>query len=96
MNKQEALTILTQLKPTLVEQYGVVRLALFGSTVRNEATDDSDIDVVVSFDGPSTSHQFFGVQFLLEDTFEQSVDLVTEKAIRSELKPYIDREAVDV
>jgi len=32
------------LKPTLVEQYGVVRLALFGSTVRNEAHDKSDID----------------------------------------------------
>lgn len=96
MNKQEALTIMTQLKPTLVEQYGVVRLALFGSTVRNEAHDKSDIDVVVSFDGPSTSKQFFGVQFLLEDTLGLSVDLVTEKAIRSELKPYIEREAIDV
>ena len=96
MNKQEALTIMTQLKPTLVEKYGVVRLALFGSTVRNEAHDKSDIDIVVSFDGPSTSHQFFGVQFLLEDTFGLSVDLVTEKAIRSELKPYIEREAIDV
>ena len=96
MNKQEALTIMTQLKPILVEKYGVARLALFGSTVRDEAHEQSDIDVVVSFNGPSTSHQFFGVQFLLEDTFGQSVDLVTEKAIRSELKPYIEREAVDV
>jgi len=96
MNKQEALTIMIRLKPTLVEKYGVVRLALFGSTVRNEAHDKSDIDVVVSFDGPSTSHQFFGVQFLLEDTFGLSVDLVTEKAIRPELKPYIEREAIDV
>lgn len=96
MNKQETLTLLTQLKPTLVERFGVVRLALFGSTVRNEAHDDSDIDVVVSFDGPSTSRRFFGVQFLLEDTLGRSVDLVTEKAIRPELKPYIEREAVDV
>lgn len=96
MNKQEALTIMTRLKPTLVERYGVVRLALFGSTVRNEAHDNSDIDVVVSFDGPSTSKQFFGVQFLLEDTLGRSVDLVTEKALRSELKPYIEREAIDV
>ncbi|MDX2425858.1 MAG: nucleotidyltransferase family protein [Cycloclasticus sp.] len=96
MNKQETLTLLAQLKPTLVERFGVVRLALFGSTVRNEAHDDSDIDVVVSFDGPSTSRRFFGVQFLLEDTLGRSVDLVTEKAIRPELKPYIEREAVDV
>ena len=96
MNKQEALSILTRLKPTLVEKYGVVRLALFGSTVRNEAHDGSDIDVVVSFDGPSTSARFFGVQFLLEDTLGHPVDLVTEKAMRAELKPYIEREAVDV
>ena len=96
MNKQEALTIMTQLKPTLVEKYGVVRLALFGSTARNEANDKSDVDIVVSFDGVSTSKQFFGVQFLLEDTLGLSVDLVTEKAIRSELKPYIEREAIDV
>lgn len=96
MNKQETLTLLAQLKPTLVERFGVVRLALFGSTVRNEAHDDSDIDVVVSFDGPSTSRRFFGVQFLLEDTLGHPVDLVTEKAIRPELKPYIEREAVDV
>jgi len=96
MNKQEVLSVLTQLKPTLVEKYGVVRLALFGSTVRNEAHDGSDVDIVVSFNGPSTSACFFCVQFLLEDTLGRSVDLVTEKAIRPELKTYIEREAVDV
>ena len=84
---------MTQLKPTLVERYGVVRLALFS---KNEANDKSDVDIVVSFNGESASKQFFGVQFLLEDTLGHSVDLVTEKAIRSELKPYIEREAIDV
>lgn len=37
MNRKHALSILTQLKPQLAKRYGVARLALFGSTVRNEA-----------------------------------------------------------
>lgn len=63
MNKSEALRILNRLKPILVERYGVTRLTLFGSTVRDETTENSDIDIVVSFRGPATSKMYFGVQF---------------------------------
>jgi predicted nucleotidyltransferase len=96
MNRKQALEILKRTKPELVKRFGVTRLALFGSTVRNEARDDSDIDIVVSFDAPATSKKFFGVQFLLEDELGQPVDLVTEKALRSELKPFIEQEAINV
>ena len=72
------------------------RSALFGSTVREEARSDSDIDIMVEFDGPATSNRYFGVQFLLEDELGHTVDLVTEKAMRSELRPYIEREAINV
>ena len=87
---------LTKLKPELARRYGVTRLALFGSTVRGTARPDSDIDVIVEFDGPATSARYFGVQFLLEDTLGRPVDLVTDKAMRPELRPYIEREAVNV
>ncbi len=96
MDCQEALSILARLKPELVRRFGVTRLALFGSTVRNEARHDSDVDVVVTFDGPATSKQYFGVQFLLEDELGHTVDLVTEKAMRKELRPYIEKEAINV
>ncbi len=96
MNRIQALEILTKLKPDLVKQFGVTRLALFGSTVRDEARPDSDIDIVVSFDGPATSEKYFGVQFYLEDELGHPVDLVTEKAMRSELRPFIEREAINV
>lgn len=95
-NKDEVLAILTRLKPRLARQFGVTRLALFGSTVRNEARADSDIDIVVAFDGPANSKRYFGVQFLLEDELGQAVDLVTEKALRDELRPFIEREVVNV
>jgi len=96
MNKAEALNILTRLKPELAKRFGVTYLALFGSTVRDEARPDSDIDIVVSFDGPATSKRYFGVQFLLEDELGQTVDMVTDKAMRPELRPFIEREAISV
>ena len=96
MNRQRAIKILTQLKPELVKRFGITRLALFGSTVRDEAREDSDIDIIISFDGPATSKQYFGVQFLLEDELGQPIDLVTEKALRPELKTFIENEAINV
>lgn len=96
MKKNEALKILTRLKPELVKRYGVTRLALFGSTVRDTARPDSDIDIFVAFDGPADSKRYFGVQFLLEDELGHPVDLVTEKALRKELRPFIEREIVNV
>lgn len=96
MNRQTALRLLTEHKPSLVSQFGVAKLALFGSTARGSATDRSDVDVLVSFDGPATSARYFGVQFYLEDLFGCPVDLVTEKALRAELRPFVEREAVHV
>ncbi|MDQ2997948.1 MAG: nucleotidyltransferase family protein [Chloroflexota bacterium] len=96
MNRSRALELLAQSKSTLMERYGVTRLALFGSTARSAARSDSDIDILVAFDGPATSERYFGVQFYLEDLFGCSIDLVTEKALRAELRPFIEKEAVHV
>lgn len=96
MNRDEVLQQLARNKPTLVARYGVARLALFGSTVRGAARPDSDIDILVSFDGPATSERYFGVQFFLEDLLGRPVDLVTDKALRPELRPFVEREAVHV
>jgi uncharacterized protein len=96
MNKQQAIQSLTENKAVLTQRFGVTRLALFGSTARNAAADDSDVDILVNFDGAATSQRYFGVQFYLEDLLGCAVDLVTEKALRAELRPYIEREAIDV
>lgn len=96
MNCDEVLKQLAHHKPMLIARFGVDQLALFGSTVRDTARPDSDIDILVSFDGPATSTRYFGVQFFLEDLFGRPVDLVTQKALRPELRPFIEREAVHV
>lgn len=96
MNKKLALELLTRSKPELQSRFGVTRLALFGSTARDTATSGSDVDVLVAFDGPATSRRYFGVQFYLEDLLGCPVCLMTEKALRPELRPYIEREQVNV
>lgn len=96
MTRQHALEILRSSKPQLAERYGVVHLALFGSTVRDAASSESDVDILVAFDGPATSAQYFGVQFYLEDLMGCPVDLVTEKALRPELRAHIEQERVCV
>jgi predicted nucleotidyltransferase len=96
MNRQKAINILSRVKPELIKRFGVTRLALFGSTARDERKIDSDIDVIVAFNGPATSKKYFGVQFYLEDELGLPVDLVSEKAMRKELRPFIEREAINV
>lgn len=96
MDRDRALQLLAQSKPELNRRFGVVDLALFGSTLRGEARPDSDVDVLVRFDGPATSARYFGVQFYLEDLLGAPVDLVTDKALRGELRALIEREAVHV
>ena len=96
MSSAQVLEQLALSKPTLVARFGVTNLALFGSTVRDAARVDSDIDILVSFDGPATSERYFGVQFFLEDLLGRPVDLVTDRALRPELRPFIEKEAVHV
>jgi uncharacterized protein len=96
MNRTQALQLLAQHKTELVRRFGVTDLALFGSTVRDTARPDSDVDVLIAFDGPATSARYFGVQFYLEDLLGCPVDLVTDKALRPELRPYVEKEAVHV
>ena len=96
MDRSTALELLTAHKAVLAEHFGVVRLALFGSTARGSAKPDSDVDVLVGFDGPATPEAFFGVQFYLEDLLGCEVDLVTERALRPQLKPYVERDAIPI
>ena len=96
MNRDDVLNVLRVHKGILSERFGVTELALFGSFARDQASDDSDVDILVRFDGPTTSRAYFGTQFYLEDLLGHSVDLVTDKALRAEMRPYIEREMVNV
>ena len=96
MDRAELLATLREHRDALAERFGVTGLALFGSYARDQATDASDIDILVRFDGPATSKTYFGVQFYLEDLLGRPIDLVTDKALRPRFRPYVEREAIAV
>ncbi len=96
MKRDDVLKLLRTHKATLAQRFGVTGLALFGSFARDQAADDSDVDILVQFDGPATSDAYFGVQFYIEDLMGHPVDLVTDKALRAEMRPFIEREMVNV
>ena len=74
----------------------MVELAVFGSFARDEATDESDLDILVRFDTPPNWRAYFGAQFYLEDLLQRPVELATREDVRAEMRPQVEREAVDV
>jgi predicted nucleotidyltransferase len=76
--------------------FRVKRLAVFGSVARGEAGEGSDIDVLVAFEQRATFDLFMELKFYLEDLLGTGVDLVTEKALRPEVRQAIEKEKIDV
>ena len=72
-------------KKTLELDYGVKRLGVFGSYVRNEQKKNSDVDVLVEFSQPPGLFKFIELENHLSDKLGVKVDLV----MKSALKPYI-------
>ena len=95
MGKNEALGLL---KAHLAElrRLGVRSLSLFGSVARDEATPDSDIDILVDFGAPTTFEQYMDVKLLLEDLLKGKVDLVTERGLRPRARSFVEQDAIRV
>lgn len=73
-----------------IKGYGVKRLGLFGSFVRQEQNEESDIDILVEFEeGKKTFDNFIQLSFLLEDSFKRRVELVTTEALSPHIGPHI-------
>ena len=79
---------LKELKPVLIQNYFVDKIGYFGSFSRNEQTNDSDIDILVSFRKP-IGWEFFDLLEFLENELKLKVDLVSEKALKKQLKQII-------
>ncbi len=96
MNRKELLRILRQHKPILEERFGVTELALFGSFARDQATENSDVDILVKFNARPTSKTYFGAIFYLEDLLGRTVDMSTIKELRSEILAYVEKDTINV
>ena len=95
MRREEALAILRGHLGDLT-RFGVKSLALFGSVARDEAGPESDLDLLVEFEGTATFDGYMGLKLYLEDLLGSRVDLVMRKALRPRMVPSVEREAVRV
>ena len=94
-NLEEISNIISRNKEELKRKYKISRIGIFGSFSRNEATNESDVDILVEFSEP------IGLDFvLLADELElllgNKVDLVSSKAIKPRLKKYIEDDLIYV
>jgi uncharacterized protein len=96
MTREEIITVLKDRLGEIRRRFAVRSISLFGSVVRGEARQDSDIDVLVVFEGKPTFDAFMDLKFYLEDLLGARVDLVTENALRPQVRRAIEGELLDV
>lgn len=84
LTQNEINIIIETLKP-----YNPKRIGLFGSVARNEETENSDIDILYSFNSPITLFIKFSIVEALQSKLHKKVDFVAESSVHLKLKQYI-------
>ena len=93
LNKEDIFKLLKQNKEKF-KKYNVKKIGLFGSVLRGEHTNESDVDLLVEFDeGKKNYDNFIEVAFLLEGLLQRKIDLLTIEALNPYMKPKILKEA---
>jgi len=97
MKRDDAIRILKQAEPELRAR-GVLALALFGSTARDEARPDSDVDVLVELDMSRrpTLVDLSGMQFLIADRLGTQADLAIRRNVRSGYRASIEADTIQI
>jgi len=96
MTRDKVFGILSEHKQELMLKFGVKSLALFGSIVRDQAQEDSDVDLLVEFGRPTGLFGLYSLQSYLETMLGRSVDLGTPKGLKPRLRERILAEKVNV
>ncbi|MBE0687638.1 MAG: nucleotidyltransferase family protein [Anaerolineaceae bacterium] len=93
MKRDEVLSALKQ-NNILAEQFGIKSLYLFGSTARDEARPDSDVDLLVEFNRPLGLFEFIELQQKLESILGCKVDLGTKRSLKQQIKEEVLQGAI--
>ena len=91
---QEIRDILSRHKKELKRKYKLRKIGIFGSYVRGEQREDSDVDILVDFDELPDLLKFVNLEHYLEELLQLKVDLVRRQALRKELKERVLGEVV--
>lgn len=96
MKRSEAVQRLGAHREQLRQQFGVALLAIFGSTARDEATTESDVDLLVEFDRPTGLFDLIRLQFHLEELLGTTVDVGTVDGLKPRIRERVLAESIYV
>lgn len=92
----EIKTIIRQHRDVLAERYGIAVVGIFGSYVRDQQGQQSDIDLLADILRPISLLELVGAELYLNEVLEVKVDLVPKRDVREELRETILRDAIAV
>jgi predicted nucleotidyltransferase len=96
MNKQAIIKRLCGNLEYIKTRFDVRELSIFGSVARGQAGAESDVDILVSFESKASFDKFMDLKFYLEELLANSVDLVTDNALRPQIRSSIEKELINV
>jgi predicted nucleotidyltransferase len=96
LKREDVLRVLKDHRDEFRQRFGVRSLRLFGSVARDEASDHSDVDILVDFEDLPTFRGYMDLRIFLEDLLGVEVDLVTETGLKEHARPFVERDAISV
>jgi len=95
-SREQILQALTDNLKTVHDRFGVDSLSVFGSIARDSLTPESDVDILVRYHETPGIFSFLDLKQYLEEIVGRPVDLVTEGALKKQLRSKILQEAIRV
>jgi uncharacterized protein len=91
LTQSEILQTLKELQPILKRDFAVEKIGVFGSYATNRQNETSDIDILVEFSKP-IGWKYLTLEMFLQDIFKTKVDLVTNNALKHQIKDSIKKQ----
>ncbi|MCX6689053.1 MAG: nucleotidyltransferase family protein [Methanoregula sp.] len=93
--RPSVISLLTNHRDTIKDQFRVRRIGIFGSVIRGEEHDDSDVDILVDFEhGQATLRNYMSLRRYIQSLFKRDVDLVTTGSLSPYIRPYVEQEVI--
>lgn len=92
MTQEDIMAFLKAHKQEMYERFGVTKIGLFGSYVRGEAREDSDIDIAVELTGDRLFRKFFALESFLSSGLRKEIDLGVESALKPLVREQVAKE----
>lgn len=87
---------LRALKPTLKERFKVETIDIFGSYAREEHTEKSDLDILVTYSAPVSLFTIYDLKQYLKRKLHMKVDVISKEYLNKYIKDQVLKEAVAV